>query len=154
MFFHEGVVLVFILLAVEQITTHMSAGPPISSLNLGFLPQINRTLLPTRFAGIESLMNDVFFFFFNQVKSVLWRCQRLLVLGKISDIIQCRHRGLCLSSMASLERTSFSDECWKRVLDIGAAFFRACVRCELVTCSYTVITHLSRPAFVDAVMSH
>lgn len=66
-FFHEGVVLVFIPLAVEQITTHMSAGPPISSLNLGFLPQINRTLLPTRFGCIKSLMNDVFF---NQVKSV------------------------------------------------------------------------------------
>lgn len=57
--------LVFIPLAVEQITTHMSAGPPISSLNLGFLPQINRTLLSTRFACIKYLMNGVFFL--NQV---------------------------------------------------------------------------------------
>lgn len=142
--------LVFIPLTVEQITTHMSAGPPISSLNLGFLPQINRTLLPMRFACIKSLMNDVFL-----IKSSLYcgAASGFSCWGK-SQILQCRHRGLCLSSMASLERTSFSDECWKRVLDIGAAFLRACVRCGLVTCSYTVITHLSRPAFVDAVMSH
>lgn len=141
--------LVFIPLAVEQITTHMSAGPPISSLNLGFLPQINRTLLPTRFACIKSLTNDVFFFFkssqvcivalpaasrpgenlrYYSVAIVACVCRQWRVWKELHFLTSVGHRSSPFSVPA---------------FDEG-----------LVTCSYTVITHLSRPAFVDAVMSH
>lgn len=140
-FFHERVVLVFTPLAVEQITTHMSDGPPISILNLGFLPLSNHTLLPIRFARIKSNMNDVF----NQVSFV--SLPPAPCPGENHRFIVAIVALVCRQWRVWIELH------FRRMLETSS-LLRACVRCGLATCSYTVITHLSRPAFVEAVMSH
>lgn len=108
---------------MEQITTHMCDGPPISILNLGFLPLMRQLRVVRNRAGSTSLIKE----------SLV--C--VAVGGSWQEITEKRLD-------PTYFQTHVGTECSKP----------ACGGCGLMTCSYIVTTHLSRPAVDEAAMSH
>lgn len=125
----------------------MSDGPPISILNLGVLPPSNDISPPIRFACIKSILNDDF----SQVKSPSCRCQRLYVLRKIWFTAS---PSWLVSVVNGESGANFIVGCLgTSVRRQSSPIVRCRLRCGLVTCRYTVLTRLSRPAVVEAVTS-